>query len=254
MLMLPLVSRGETIRAWVRDAHRDRSWDTEMEFFGALTDVVAAAVHNAVLHAEFREAGSATGCWSRNGPPSPTWTWPAAAIPSTSAPRSSRADGHPRREWLDLQRLGARMRPDDRHPSPTTGAPSDRRALLRGSYRMQGLDGHMRWFRDDAAAVRDEARHPPAHQGGHLRRHQAEGGRGARSGLEARFRGCSRTSAWQRSSPTSRAASPSATSTLARAVRLVGGRAAGPSGRRPSPRRTSWRWSSVPSAGSRAEA
>ena len=56
MLMLPLVSRGETIGLMEFADVTDRSWDAEMEFFGALTDVVAAAVHNAVLHAEFREA------------------------------------------------------------------------------------------------------------------------------------------------------------------------------------------------------
>ena len=58
MLMLPLVSRGEPIGLMEIADVRDREWDEDIEFFGALCDVVAAAVHNAVLHAEHHKAAS----------------------------------------------------------------------------------------------------------------------------------------------------------------------------------------------------
>src|SRR3954463_15514909 len=55
-LMLPLVSRGEASGRMEVAEVTDRASDAEMEVFGGLTDVVAAGVHSAVVHGEFREA------------------------------------------------------------------------------------------------------------------------------------------------------------------------------------------------------
>ena len=90
MLMLPLVSRGEPIGLMEIADARDREWDEDLEFFGALCDVVAAAVHNAVLQAEQHKAESRLRALVENLPPSHTWIWPAVAIRSTSALRSWR--------------------------------------------------------------------------------------------------------------------------------------------------------------------
>ncbi len=57
MLMLPLVSRGEPIGLMEIADARDREWDEDLKFFRALCDVVAAAVHNAVLQAEQQQGG-----------------------------------------------------------------------------------------------------------------------------------------------------------------------------------------------------
>ena len=78
------------------------------------------------------------------------------------------------------------MHPDDRHTiaeyrhTVKTGEPYS------AFYRMQGLDGRMRWFRDDAAAVRDETGTPRFIQGvifDVTKQKQAEGGPGLRGAL-----------------------------------------------------------------------
>ena len=189
MLMLPLVSRGETIGLMEFADVSDRSWDPEMEFFGALTDVVAAAVHNAVLHDEFREAQERYRVLVENLPAITYVDLAGSGDPLYVSPQIDELMGIPAAEWLDgFNGWERRMHPDDRHTiadyrhTVATGEPYS------ASYRMQGLDGRMRWFRDDAAAVRDESGTPRFIQGVIFDVTKQKEAEGALLVSEARFR------------------------------------------------------------------
>ena len=69
LLMLPLVSRGETIGLMEIVDVNDRVWDdADVEFCRALCDIVAIAVRNAVLFAELQETAARdklTGLYNR---------------------------------------------------------------------------------------------------------------------------------------------------------------------------------------------
>src|SRR5690349_20942123 len=57
LLLLPLVSRGETVGLMEIVDAEHRTWDGEdMEFFRSLADIVGAAVQNAVLNDQSRAA------------------------------------------------------------------------------------------------------------------------------------------------------------------------------------------------------
>src|SRR4029077_14113347 len=125
-LMLPLVSRGETIGLMEFADVTDRSWDPEMEFFGALTDVVAAAAHNAVLHDEFREAQERYRVLVENLPAITYVDLAGSGDPLYVSPQIDELMGIPAAEWLDgVNGWGRRgCPPTPATQSPTTGTRS----------------------------------------------------------------------------------------------------------------------------------
>ena len=166
MLMLPLVSRGEPIGLMEIADVRDREWDEDIEFFGALCDVVAAAVHNAVLHAEHHKAASRLRALVENLPAVTYMDTAGSGDPVYVSPQIKDMMGIPAEEWLDgFDGWEKRMHPDDRHTIAEYRITVETGRPYSASYRMIGLDGRTRWFRDDAVAVCDEAGVPQFIQG-----------------------------------------------------------------------------------------
>jgi diguanylate cyclase (GGDEF)-like protein/PAS domain S-box-containing protein len=166
MLMLPLVSRGEPIGLMEIADVRDRNWDDDLEFFRALTDVLGVAVHNAVLHDEARTAERRYRVLVEHLPAITYIDLAGSGEPTYVSPQIERLMGVPAAEWLDgFDGWERRMHPDDRHTieryrhTVRTGEPYS------AQYRMVGLDGRQRWFRDDAVAVCDETGVPQVIQG-----------------------------------------------------------------------------------------
>jgi diguanylate cyclase (GGDEF)-like protein/PAS domain S-box-containing protein len=166
LLMLPLISRGESIGLMEIADVRDRDWDDDLEFFVALCDVIAAAVHNAVLHEQHRAAEQRYRVLVEN---LPAVTYVDAAHtgePVYVSPQVEELIGIPRDDWMvGFVGWERRVHPDDRHcvtrylETLSTGVPYS------ANYRMTGVDGRTRWFRDDAMAVRDESGEPQFIQG-----------------------------------------------------------------------------------------
>ncbi|MDX6550146.1 MAG: hypothetical protein QOJ31_830, partial [Gaiellales bacterium] len=166
MLMLPLVSRGEPIGLMEIADVRDRIWDEDMEFFGALCDVVAAAVHNAVLHAEHHQAESRLRALVENLPAITYVDMAGSGDPMYVSPQIFEMMGVPANEWLDgFDGWEKRMHVDDRHTIEEYRRTVETGRPYSASYRMIGVDGRTRWFRDDAVAVCDEAGVPQFIQG-----------------------------------------------------------------------------------------
>jgi diguanylate cyclase (GGDEF)-like protein/PAS domain S-box-containing protein len=166
MLMLPLVSRGEPIGLMEIADVRDRVWDADMEFFGALCDVVAAAVHNAVLHAEHHKAESRLRALVENLPAITYVDMAGSGDPMYVSPQIFEMMGVPANEWLDgFDGWEKRMHADDRHTIEEYRRTVETGRPYSASYRMTGVDGRTRWFRDDAVAVCDEAGVPQFIQG-----------------------------------------------------------------------------------------
>jgi diguanylate cyclase (GGDEF)-like protein/PAS domain S-box-containing protein len=190
VLMMPLVSRGEPIGLMELADVNDRSWDEEMEFFRALTDVVAAAVHNAVLHDESRQAQERYRVLVEHLPVVTYVDTAVSGDPVYVSPQIGELMGVPAEEWLDtIDGWTERIHPDDvgmviadyQH-TIATGEP------FTATYRVRGADGQLRWFRDQAVAVRDEAGAPRFIQGvifDVTRQQEAEN---ALQASEARFR------------------------------------------------------------------
>jgi diguanylate cyclase (GGDEF)-like protein/PAS domain S-box-containing protein len=166
MLMLPLVSRGEPIGLMEIADVRDRVWDEDMDFFGALCDVVAAAVHNAVLHAEHHKAESRLRALVENLPAITYVDLAGSGDPVYVSPQIFEMMGIPANEWLDgFDGWEKRMHVDDRQTIEEYRRTVETGRPYSASYRMIGVDGRTRWFRDDAVAVCDEAGVPQFIQG-----------------------------------------------------------------------------------------
>jgi diguanylate cyclase (GGDEF)-like protein/PAS domain S-box-containing protein len=189
MLMLPLVSRGEPIGLMEIADVRDRAWDEDLEFYRALTDVLAVAVHNAVLHAEFTKTESRYRALVEHLPAITYIDAAGSGDPIYVSPQIADLMGIPAEEWLDgFDGWERRMHPDDRHTIAEY-----RRCVATGEpysavYRMRGVDGRTRWFRDDATAVRDDDGVPQFIQGVIFDVSDQKEAEGALQASEARFR------------------------------------------------------------------
>ncbi len=166
LLMMPLVSRGESIGLMEIADVRDRVWDEDMDFFGALCDVVAAAVHNAVLTDEHHKVESRLRALVENLPAVTYVDLAGSGDPVYVSPQILGMVGVPAEEWLDgSDGWVKRMHPDDRHTVEAYRKTVETGCPYSASYRLIGLDGRTRWFRDDAVAVCDEAGVPQFIQG-----------------------------------------------------------------------------------------
>ena len=226
MLMLPLVSRGEPIGLMEIADVRDRSWDDDLEFFRALCDVVAAAVHNAVLHDEFRKAESRYRALVEHLPAITYVDLAGSGDPVYVSPQIVELMGVPADEWLDgFDGWERRMHPDDRHTIASYRRTVETGEPYSAVYRHAGGGWPRALVPRRRRRRARRGRRAPLHPGRDLRRQRAEGGRGRPAGVRGALPRDARERAAGRGRLRPRGPHHLLQRVPGRAVGLVGGRA-----------------------------
>ena len=167
LLMIPLVSRGRCLGLMEIVDESDRLWDdADLDFFRTLADIISAAVHNAVLRKQSTEAEERYRTLVENLPAVTYLDIAGTGQPVYVSPQVDSLMGVARAEWEDgPDGWTHRLHPDDRaaveryEHTVRTGEP------FSAEYRLVADDGRVRWFRDDAVAVRDQRGEPRFIQG-----------------------------------------------------------------------------------------
>jgi diguanylate cyclase (GGDEF)-like protein/PAS domain S-box-containing protein len=157
LLMLPLVSRGDTVGLLEIVDTGDRVWsEHDLEFFTSLSDIVGAAVHTALLNGQQREAENRYRSLVEHLPAVTYVDVAGSGDPVYVSPQLQTLMGVPAEEWTSsVDGWVKRIHPDD-----LFAADLYRDAVAAGEpysaeYRLIDVDGRVRWFRDDAMPVRD---------------------------------------------------------------------------------------------------
>ncbi|MGZ4482561.1 MAG: PAS domain S-box protein, partial [Gaiellales bacterium] len=168
LLMLPMVSRGETIGLMEIVDVDERRWDAaDLEFCQSLCDVVAAAVHNAMLNQQQRAAEQRYRALVENLPAITYIDQAGSGQPLYTSPQIAELMGVPVEEWLaSPDGWAQRIHPEDREAATAAYDETVRSGRpYHHVYRVIDLHGQVRWFRDDAVALRDSQGVPTLIQG-----------------------------------------------------------------------------------------
>ena len=114
--MLPLVSRGDSVGLLEIVDVADRVWNEhDLEFFRSLADIVGAAVHNALLNEQQREAENRYRSLVEHLPAVTYVDVAGTGEPGLRQPPAADADGRARRGVDGAARTAGskRMHPDD---------------------------------------------------------------------------------------------------------------------------------------------
>ena len=157
LLMLPLVSRGDSVGLLEIVDVADRVWNEhDLEFFRSLADIVGAAVHTALLNEQQREAENRYRSLVEHLPAVTYVDVAGTGDPVYVSPQLQTLMGVPAEEWTSgPDGWVQRMHPDDLFAADRYRDAVEAGDSYSAEYRLIDVDGRVRWFRDDAAPVRD---------------------------------------------------------------------------------------------------
>jgi diguanylate cyclase (GGDEF)-like protein/PAS domain S-box-containing protein len=157
LLMLPLVSRGDSVGLLEIVDVADREWsEHDLEFFHSLADIVGPAVHTALLNEQQREAEARYRSLVEHLPAVTYVDVAGTGDPVYVSPQLQSLMGVPVEEWTSgPDGWVKRMHPDDLFAADRYRDAVESGESYSAEYRLIDVDGRVRWFRDDAAPVRD---------------------------------------------------------------------------------------------------